>query len=72
MEVRPDESISQVNLITPDGDGDEEKEDIYDEHTANSDAATSFSTHPAYFKVTEENVVEGRHFLKVITVAKIY
>ena len=73
MEVRPDESISQVNFVMPNHDGDEAEidEDIYGECTSNSNAATSYSMHPAYFKIAEENVVEGRRFLKVLTIAKL-
>jgi hypothetical protein len=69
MDVHPDESISQVNFVMP--DEAEIDEDIYGECASNSDAATSYSMHPAYFKITEENIVEGRHFLKVLTIAKL-
>ena len=72
-EVHPDESISQVNLSITLNSDDNHDEDIHCERVGlsvpsktslSSEVGISFSTHPAYFKVTEQTLVEARTFLK--------
>jgi len=75
-EVRPDESVSQVDLMPDDADYNSD-EDVYESGPSGtsapsaptSDIATSFSTAALHFRVTEETLEEARGFLNVITVS---
>ena len=76
IEVRSDESVSQVNLMPDDADYNSD-EDVYESESSDtlapsasiSDIATSFSTAALHFRFTEETLEEAREFLSVITVS---
>lgn len=72
-EVRPDESVSQVNLMPDDGDYNLDEEDLYGPGSSStlapsrptSSISAVFSTAVLHFKVTKETVEEARGFLNV-------
>ncbi len=72
-EVRPDESVSQVNLIPDDGDYNLDEEDLYGPGSRGTlvpsgptnNISAVFSTVILHFKVTKETLEEARGFLNV-------
>ena len=65
-EVRPDESISQVDLMPDDGNYNSDEEDVYGTSAPSapiSGIAASFSTTALHLRVTEETLEEARGFL---------
>ena len=76
IEVRSDESVSQVDLMPDDADYNSD-ENVYESESSGtlassapiSDIAISFSTAALHFRFTEETLEEARRFLNVTTVS---